>query len=159
MCSHDSFEYLKHKLWAKEKLGVKVSIWLPPIKSKNRPKIRVWKWRATYRWKVLHKNYKFVLELISINFHKKLWPPKIQESQFESLRTKWHLDVATMANHIKYYKGEGGGFPKSRPWWVLWVHVCPWFVHALKMFWPCTNQLVVWVVLGRVNNWPTSHLS
>jgi hypothetical protein len=26
-----------------------------------------------------------------------------------------------MAMHIKYYKGEGGGFPKSKPWWILCV--------------------------------------
>jgi hypothetical protein len=26
MDSHDPFEYLKHKLWPKERLGVKVSI-------------------------------------------------------------------------------------------------------------------------------------
>jgi hypothetical protein len=28
------------------------------------------------------------------------------------LGRKWHLDVTPMANHIKYYKGEGGGFPQ-----------------------------------------------
>jgi hypothetical protein len=48
-------------------------------------------------------------------------PPKLQESQFrefwdsqlESPGTKWHLGVGPMAMHIKYYKGEGGGFPPS----------------------------------------------
>jgi len=25
--------------------------------------------------------------------------------------------------------------PKSELWWILWIHVCPWLVHALK----CSN--------------------
>jgi hypothetical protein len=29
---------------------------------------------------------------------------------------KSHLDVGPMESHIVYYKGEGGGFPKSGPW-------------------------------------------
>jgi len=29
---------------------------------------------------------------------------------------KSHLDVGFMASHRVYYKGEGGGSPKSRPW-------------------------------------------
>jgi hypothetical protein len=35
-------------------------------------------------------------------------------------------------------KGEVVACPKFRPWWVLWVlwvHVCPWFIHAPK----CSN--------------------
>ncbi len=32
--------------------------------------------------------------------------------------------------------------PKFRLWWILWVHVCPWFVRAPKVLQPCTNQLV-----------------
>jgi hypothetical protein len=43
--------------------------------------------------------------------------------------------------------------PKSRPWWVLWVRICLWFVLAPKMFKLCTNQLVVWFVQVRVNSW------
>jgi hypothetical protein len=33
-----------------------------------------------------------------------------------SLKTKCHLDVGLVERHKVYYKGEGGGFPKSRPW-------------------------------------------
>ncbi len=49
--------------------------------------------------------------------------------------------------------------PKSGPWWILWVRVCLWFVHAPKVFQLCTNQLVVWFVQGCMNNWPHYHLS
>jgi hypothetical protein len=30
-----------------------------------------------------------------------------------------HLDATPAASHRVYYKGEGGGFPKSGPWQVL----------------------------------------
>jgi hypothetical protein len=39
----------------------------------------------------------------------------------------------------------------------LWVHVCPWLVHAPKVLQLCTNQLFVWFVQVRVNNWPACH--
>jgi hypothetical protein len=34
---HDPFGYLKHKLWPKEGLGVKLAIWLPTTKSQELP--------------------------------------------------------------------------------------------------------------------------
>jgi hypothetical protein len=33
MGSHDPFGHLKHKLWSKERPGVKLAVWLPTIKS------------------------------------------------------------------------------------------------------------------------------
>jgi hypothetical protein len=66
--------------------------------------------------------------------------------------TKCHLDVDLMERHIIYYKGEGGGSLKSRPWWVLWVPICPWFVLGPKVFKLCINQLVVWFVQIRLSD-------
>jgi hypothetical protein len=37
MCLHDPFEYFQHKLWPKERLGVKVSIWSLTIKNQESP--------------------------------------------------------------------------------------------------------------------------
>jgi len=37
MGSHDLFWYLKHKLWPKEGLGVKLSIWFPTTKNREFP--------------------------------------------------------------------------------------------------------------------------
>jgi hypothetical protein len=34
---HDPFEYLQHKLWSKERLIVKMSIWFSTIKSWESP--------------------------------------------------------------------------------------------------------------------------
>jgi hypothetical protein len=40
MSFHDPFEYLQHKLWLQERLGIKVLIWLPTIKDWESPWIR-----------------------------------------------------------------------------------------------------------------------
>jgi hypothetical protein len=37
MGSYDPFQYLQHKLWPKEGLKIKMSIWLPTIKSQESP--------------------------------------------------------------------------------------------------------------------------
>jgi hypothetical protein len=49
-----------------------------------------------------------------------------------------------MSNHKEYYKKEGVGFPKSEPWWILWVHVCMWFICASKMY----NYALINLLLG-----------
>jgi hypothetical protein len=40
-------------------------------------------------------------------------------------------------------RGKVVASPKSKPWWVLLVRVCPWFVGAPKVLQLCINQLVV----------------
>jgi hypothetical protein len=83
--------------------------------------------------------------------------PKLQESQFqdyhlEVLKQKNHLDVGLMERHKVYYKVKVVASPKSGPWWVLWVRLCPWFVLAPKVFQLFINQLVVWFVQIRVSD-------
>jgi hypothetical protein len=51
---------------------------------------------------------------------------------------KSHLDASPVERHRVYYKGEGGGFPKSRPWQVptpkgvpnVKLTSCGWFLDA-----------------------------
>jgi hypothetical protein len=45
-------------------------------------------------------------------------------------------------------RGKVVASPKSGPWWVLWIRVCPWLVLAPKVLQLCTNQLVVWFCAG-----------
>ncbi len=65
---------------------------------------------------------------------------------------KWKLGVTPLANHGKYYKGEGGGSPQFRPWWVLGIHVCMWFIHAPKVLQLCITNLLfglcrsIWII-------------
>jgi len=71
---------------------------------------------------------------------------------FGTLGTKCYLDVSLAERHIYTIRGKVLVSPKSRPWWVLWIQVCPWLVLAPKVFQLCTNHLVlvwykfVWVV-------------
>ncbi len=59
-------------------------------------------------------------------------------------KTKWHLGAGPMARHKAYYKGKGGGFPKSGMWWVLWDCVCMWLVCAPK----CSNYTLTNLLFG-----------
>ncbi len=54
-------------------------------------------------------------------------------------------------------RGKAVASLKSRLWWVLKIRVCPWLIRAPKVLQLCTNQLVVWVVQVRVNNWLACH--
>jgi hypothetical protein len=74
--------------------------------------------------------------------------PKSRESllaRFQVPGEKSHLDVGSVASHIVYYKGEGGGFPQVRAVVSPVCPCCPWLVLAPKVFQLCTNHLV-WVV-------------
>jgi hypothetical protein len=70
---HEPFGYLKHKLWPKEGLEVKLA-----LEVGNCPNFLGCRWPATYYWKNLDKGHKFSLDLTSIKgLHTKLWAPKI----------------------------------------------------------------------------------
>jgi len=153
MGSHDPFRHLKHKLWSKERLGIKLTIWLQPLKVKNCPNFLAFRWSSTYRWKDLNKGYNFALVFISIwGVHIKLWAPKVTRVPtlgilglpLGSPGTKWHLGVSRMAKERVYYKGEGDGFPQV---WAIVSFVSPCLLMAhlcTKVFQLRTNQLVVW---------------
>ncbi len=49
---------------------------------------------------------------------------------FETPRTKSHLNVAPVERCRVYYKGEGGGFPQVRAVVSLMCPCCPWLVLA-----------------------------
>jgi hypothetical protein len=136
MGSHCSFGHLKHKLWARERSGVKIANLREKDsrteKVKNRPDLLGCRRRGTYRWKALDKGYNFASDCISIGgLLAKLRGSKVAGVFVGGISglprgspgKKSHLDVASMERHIVYYKGEGGGFPKSGPWWVLSVRV------------------------------------
>ncbi len=84
-------------------------------------------------------------------------PPKSQKSQLWEFRnsqlwefrnshlgseTKWHLGAGPMVRHKVYCKGEVVASPKFGSWWILWVRVSPWLVHAPKCYnYALTNLL------------------
>jgi hypothetical protein len=172
MGSNDPFGHLTHKLWPKERPGVKLAIWLPTIKSRESPQFPcvsvVCGWSATYCWKDLDKGYNFALDLISIRgLHTKLWASKVMGIPvvgisgllFGSPKTKWHLGASPMARHKVYYKGEGDDFPQV---WTMVSLVIPCLLvtrPCTKMLQLRTNQLVVWFVQVCENDWSVCHSS
>jgi len=169
MSSHDPFECLKHKLWPKEGVGVKVPIWLLLIKSRKSPwnkcvqvtchiSLEIFRWGLQFCSKP-HFNQRYAQEVMAFqnvkspNFNNfgtlNLGVPGQNEIWMKPL---WLIIENTI-------RGKVMASLKFGLWWILWVHVCLWFVRALKVFQLCTNQLVVWFVQVRVNNWPTCHFS
>jgi hypothetical protein len=100
-------------------------------------------------------------------FKRSYGPPKLRESQFRkfwdsNLRVLGQNDICMLApwpSINNTIRGKVVAFPKSRPCWVLWVRVCLWFIYAPKVLQLCTNQLIVWFVQVRVNNWLVCHSS
>jgi hypothetical protein len=119
-----------------------------PLKVKNRHDFLACKWRATYCWKALNQGYSFASNLASIKgMYTKLWAPNVakvptlRESQLLEFQDS-HLGVLrqndiwmmVMWPGIEYTtRWKVMASPKSGPWWVLWVHVCPWLVQALSI--------------------------
>jgi hypothetical protein len=127
----------------------------------------VCRWRATYHWKALDKGYNKISgiwlnwekDFISIGgLHTKLCAPKVVRASIGtnwhlgaglglplgSLGTKWHLGPGLMDKHKVYYKGRVVASLKFGPWWILWVHVCLWFVRAPK----CSNYALTNLLFG-----------
>jgi len=86
---------------------------------------------------------------------------KSQESQVWEFRNS-HLGVlgqnaicmwASWRGTKYTIRGKVVASPKFKPWWVLWVQVCPWLFLAPKVLKLCINQLVVWFVQVCVSNW------
>jgi len=162
MGSHDPFEYLKHKLWPKERPKVKLAIWLPTTKSQESPRFPCVQVACHIPWKTLNKSYNFALDLTSIRgLHTELWAPKvagiltlgISGLPLGSLKTKWHLGAIPWPGIEYTIKGKVVASPKSELWWVLWICVCPWLVRAPKVFQLHTNQLIIWFVQVCVSKW------
>jgi hypothetical protein len=143
---HDPFEYLQHKLWPKERLGVKVSIWFPITKSQESPWITCVKVACHISLEISQKMQQFCFKPhLNWRFEKKFMGVQNgRNPNFENYgifdlgipRKKWHLDVASLVSHREYYKGEGGGFPQV---WVVMSFV------SLYMFvvHPCNKSVTI----------------
>jgi hypothetical protein len=93
------------------------------LKVGNRPLFDIQFESATRRWKELDEGYNFGLDLIAIQLcSRELWAPKVPGLHMGQFRDsnlgvpgkKSHFDVASVERCRKYYKGEGGGFPRVR---------------------------------------------
>jgi len=137
MGSHHPFGYLKHKLWSKEGLRIKLLISFLTTKS--------WELPCHICWKFLNEDYNFALNFTSIKrLHTKLWASKVERIPILEILGQndiWVLALWSGTENI--IRGKVMASPKSGPWWVLWVHVCSWFVCAPKVSQLCTNQPII----------------
>jgi hypothetical protein len=141
---HDSFEYLKHKLWPKEAPKIKVTIWLLTIKSRESPRFTCVKvachilleiswWGIQLCFKP-HLNQRFAQKIMGLQSCRS---PNFENFGTPNLGILGQNDIwvqvpwSSIKNTIR---GKVTVSPKSRTWWVLWVRVCMWFIHAPKMF-------------------------
>jgi hypothetical protein len=118
-----------------------------PLKVRCRPNLLVCRWCATYRWKALDKGYNFALNLISIKgLHTKWWESQLWEFWDSPLGVRGQNAIYVLVPWLgtEYtIRGKVVDSPKSGPWWVLWVYVCPRFNLAPKVLQLCTNQFIV----------------
>jgi len=111
MGSHNPFGHSKHKLWPKERPGIKLTIWLPTTKSRESTQFPYVQVACDIPLKSPWQGLKlcFIFHFNQRSAHKIIWPQSCG-----SPRTKCHLDVGLVERHKVYYKGEGGGFPQVR---------------------------------------------
>jgi len=119
---HHPFGHLKHKLWPKERPGVKLAIWLPTTKNQESTRFPCMQVACHLPLESSRQGYNFALDLISIGgLHTKLWGSKITRVPtlaisglpLESPGTKSHLDVGLVERHRVYYKGGRWWLPPS----------------------------------------------
>jgi hypothetical protein len=137
MASQEPFGHLKHKIWSKERPGVKLALWLPTTKSQESTHPGVCTWSATHWRKALEESYKFASDFIPIRgLSWELWTPKVPGVQTRTVSrlllgspgTKSHSDVGAVKRRKEYYMGEGGGFSRVRAVVSQVSPCCPWLV-------------------------------
>jgi len=127
MASHWPFGNLSPKLWAKERPGVKLTIWLPTTKSRESTSSRPPNWECdtslersrrglqdwfrprcdqTLQWGVMSSQSPGTLiGTVSGQF---------RDSNLGVPGKKSHLHVVSAERRREYYMGKGGGFPRVR---------------------------------------------
>jgi len=118
---HDPFGHLKHKLWPKERSGIKLAVWLLTTKSRESTRFPCVQVVCDISLERSQQGLQFFFRphFNQRSAHKVMGPKvagvpnlAISKLPFGSFGTKCHLDVGLVERHIVYYKGEGGGFPQ-----------------------------------------------
>jgi hypothetical protein len=158
MASHEPFGHLKHKLWAKERPGVKLAVWLPTTKSRestwsrcvqmecNTPLESSWgEIRVCFR---PHPNSRFEPGVMSSQSpgspNRESKPGQFRDSSLgvPGIKTNWMWVPRSNAENTIW--GKVVASPESGPWWVKWVQGRSWLVPTPKGCIMSSNQLVGW---------------
>jgi len=148
---HHPFGHVKHKLWPKERSGVKLAVWLLTTKSRKStqfPYVRMtcdiplessWQGLQLCTRPYLHR--RSVCKVMAPqscgspnlgNFGTPTW----------EFRTKSQLDVGLVERRIVYYKGRWW-LPPSLGCGESCVSNCSWPILAPKVLQLCTNYFVL----------------
>jgi len=144
MLSHCSFGHLQPKLWAKEKPGVKLEVWLATTKSRESTSSQHPNRECERHWKDLEESYNFRPDLVAIRrCSRELWAfkvPRLQPGQFwdnfgtstwES-RENLPFGCGSRGELQRILYGGRCWLPPSPGCGEFCVSKCPWFVPTPK---------------------------
>jgi hypothetical protein len=146
MASHESFGHLQHKLWSKERPGVKLVVWLPTTKSRESTQPRCVQVECNTPLE-LGKLSRRAISFLKTSSQSKVWArsyefPKSRESKLGQFRDS-HLRVSGQKAIWMWPPWSGIEYTiwgkvvvslESGPWWVKWIQSCSWLVLAPKVF-------------------------
>jgi hypothetical protein len=154
MDSHEPFGHLQHKLWLKERSGVKLAVWLLITKSQESTRSRCvqvecntplessqWELQVFFKPRPNRRSEREVMNTQSPenpnrdNLGTPLWESRDKEP--------FECGCGGVMQRI-LYGGKVVASPESGSWWVKWVQGCPWLIPTPTMFRMWTNQLVGW---------------
>jgi hypothetical protein len=153
MASHESFGHLQPKLWAKEGLGVKLTIWLPTTQSRESTRSRRAMWECNMAlessqgelqdWFKPRPDWRLGREVMMAQSPGSPKPGQFRDSTLgvPGQRATWAW--ARWNNAENTIWGKVVASPKSGPWWVKWVQGRRWLVPTPKRCRMSSNQLVV----------------
>jgi hypothetical protein len=142
--SHEPFEHLQHKLWRKERSGVKLTVWLSTIKSRESTRPHC----VQVECNTLLESSQRGLELCFRPHHDQRSAQKLCTFKVAGVlivgisglplgspgtqkKAIWMWPPWRAAEYTIW--GKVVASPESRPWWVLWVQNLPWPVLAPKV--------------------------
>jgi hypothetical protein len=143
MGSHDPFGHLKHKLWPKERSGIKLAIWFPTTKHRESTRFPCVKVACNTLLESSRRRLQLCLKPHPDrrSAHKVIALQSCNNFNFGNfgipIWESWHKKAIWMWaswRGIEYtVRGKVVTSPKSRPRWVLWVQVYSWLVLAPKV--------------------------
>jgi hypothetical protein len=144
MVLHGSFGYLKHKLWPKERSGVKLLIWPLTTKSRESPQFPCVEvafhillkssWQGLQLCFRPHLNQRSAHKIMGLQSH---GSPNFGNFAIPTWESRDKNDIWVLALWLgkkNTIRGKVVASPKSGLWWILWLFVCSWFVRAPKVF-------------------------
>jgi hypothetical protein len=155
MASHEPFGHLQHKLWSKERSGIKLVVWLSTTKSQE----STWSRCVQVKCNTLLENSRGELQLCLKPCPNPSSGRKVMNAQSPRSQNRdsfgtplWESqekNVIRMQVRRRDVENTIWGkvvvSPESRSWWIKWVQGCPWLVPTPKVCRMSSNQLVGWI--------------